>query len=100
MAVYQIAIVKVTNRTPGFMEYVKKSEALLKKYGAEYVVRGPATAVLEGDYLQGRAVVMSKWPSMEKIQEFWNSDEYQKEIKPLRENSGIYDIANFTEAAK
>ncbi|MDX2142773.1 MAG: DUF1330 domain-containing protein [Rhodospirillaceae bacterium] len=100
MAVYQVALVKLTNRTPGFMEYVKKSEELLKRFGGEYVVRGPATNILEGDYLQGRAVVVSKWPSMEKVQEFWNSEEYQKHIKPLRENTGVYDIATYTEAPK
>ena len=99
MAVYQVALVKVTKRTPGFMEYVKKSEALLAKYGAEYVVRGPANTILEGDYLNGRAVIVSKWPSIEKAKEFWNSEDY-KNVKVLRDGSGIYDIGLFTEAPK
>ena len=100
MAVYQVALVKLTNRTATFPEYVKKSAELLAKYGAEYVVRGPAQTVVEGDYLQGRSVVVSKWPSIERAMEFWNSDEYQKNIKPLREGSGVYDIGFFPEVPK
>lgn len=99
MAAYQIAVVKLTNRTPGFMEYVKKSADMLKEYGAEYVVRGPAETVLEGDFFKGCSVVVSRWPSLERAKEFWNSEEYQKKVKPLREASGIYDIGLFPEPA-
>jgi uncharacterized protein (DUF1330 family) len=72
MPAYQVALVKVTNRTPGFMEYVEKSAKMLAKYGAEYVVRGPAQSVLEGDFLEGRAVVISRWPSLEVIDDFFS----------------------------
>ncbi len=99
MAVYQVAVVKITSRTPGLMEYVKKSADIVAKYGAEYVVRGPADTILEGDYLQGRSVIVSKWPSMEKVKEFWNSDDYQA-AKILREGSGVYDVGLFNEAPK
>jgi uncharacterized protein (DUF1330 family) len=99
MAVYQVAIIKMTNRTPGLMEYVKKSGELVAKYGAEYIVRGPADTVNEGDYLSGRSVVISKWPSLEKAKEFWNSEEYQT-IKKLREDTGVYDVGIFNEVPK
>lgn len=99
MAVYQVAIVKIENRTSGLMEYVKKSAEIVAKYGAEYLVRGPADTVLEGEYLQGRAVIVSKWPSMEKVKEFWNSADYQA-AKVLREGSGVYDVGLFNEAPK
>lgn len=99
MPIYQVAIVKVTNRTPSFMEYVQKSAELLAKHGAEYVVRGPADTVLEGEYLAGKSVVVSRWPSMEKAKAYWNSDEYQKNIKPLRDGAGVFDVALY-EAAK
>ncbi len=98
MPAYQVALVKVIERTPGFMEYVEKSAEILAKYGAEYVVRGPAKTILEGGYLDGRAVVISKWPSLETIEEFFHSEEYQK-IKPLREGSGVYDIAAYESAS-
>ncbi len=100
MAIYQVALVKLTNRTAALSEYVKKAGELVAKYGGEYVVRGPAQSVVDGDYLQGRSVVVSKWPSIEKAMEFWNSEEYQKNIKPLREGTGIYDIGFFPEVPK
>ena len=75
------------------------SAEIVAKYGAEYVVRGPADTILEGDYLQGRSVIVSKWPSMEKVKEFWNSDDYQA-AKILREGSGVYDVGLFNEAPK
>ena len=98
MPAYQVALIKVTNRTPGFLEYVERSAEILAKHGAEYVVRGPAKTVLEGDCLEGRAVVISKWPSLEAIDEFYYSDDYQQ-IKPLREGSGVYDIAAYEAAS-
>lgn len=100
MAVYTVSIVKITERTPGLMEYVKKAADLSASYGGEYVVRGPAETVMEGDYLTGRSVVISKWPSLEKAKAFWNSDEYQTKLKPLREGSGIYDVGVFNEVPK
>lgn len=98
MPAYLIAAVKVTNKTPGFMEYVEKSAVFLAKYGAEYVVRGPAKSVVEGDYFVGRATVVSKWPSLDAIDNFYHSADYQS-IKPLREGSGLYDIASYEAAS-
>jgi uncharacterized protein (DUF1330 family) len=100
VAVYQVGIVKITNRTPGFMEYVKKAAELLAKYDAEYLVRGPADTILDGDYLKGAAMVVTKWPSLEKAKEYWNCEEYQKNIKPLREGAGVIDIGLYNEAPK
>jgi uncharacterized protein (DUF1330 family) len=97
MPAYQVAICKITNRTPGFLEYVQKSAVLLPKFGASYVVRGPADTVQEGDYLKGAAVIVTKWPSVEACRNFYNSPDYQA-IKALREGSGIYDIGLYPEA--
>ena len=97
MPAYQVAICKITNRTPGFMEYVQKSAALMAKHGASYVVRGPAETVAEGDYLKGAAVIVSKWPSVDAAKTFYNSPDYQA-LKALREGSGIYDIGIYPEA--
>lgn len=94
MPAYQTALVKVTKRTPRFIECVEKSAQILAKYGAEYVARGPAKTVLEGGCLEGRAVVVSKWPPFDAIEEFFHSEDYQK-VKPLREGSGVYDIATY-----
>jgi uncharacterized protein (DUF1330 family) len=97
MAAYQIAICKVTARTPGFAEYVQKSAEIMAKLGIEYLVRGPAKEVQEGEALKGTAVILTKWPSVEACQAFYNSPDYQA-IKPLREGSGVYDIGVFPAA--
>ena len=97
MAAYFVALAKVTDETEGLAEYVRLSAELGAKLGAEYVVRGPAETVYEGDYLQDRAVIVYKWPSMQVAKDYYESEEYQKRVKPLRDNTGIYDIGVFEE---
>ena len=43
----------------------------------------------------GQAIIILEFPSMENVRAFYDSDEYQKGCKPLREGTGIYDIAFF-----
>lgn len=95
MAGYVVAIVRIDKMTDGLKEYIGKAAELSEQHGAEYVVRGPAKDVVEGDYLNGRSVVVSKFESLEKAEAFYHSDAYQNEIKPLREGSGVYDVAIF-----
>jgi uncharacterized protein (DUF1330 family) len=51
--------------------------------------------VYEGEFLKGKSVVVSRFPSMERLRAFYESEEYQKNLKPLREGTGIYDLAAF-----
>lgn len=95
MAGYVVAIARIDKMTEGLKEYIGKAAELSAEHGAEYVVRGPAKEVMEGDYLSGRSVVVSKFESLEKAEAFYKSDAYQNEIKPLREGSGVYDVAIF-----
>ncbi|MBT5566885.1 MAG: DUF1330 domain-containing protein [Rhodospirillaceae bacterium] len=95
MAGYVVAIARIDKMTDGLKEYIGKAADLSAEHGAEYVVRGPAKEVLEGDYLNGRSVVVSKFETLEKAEPYYHSDAYQKDIKPLREGSGVYDVAIF-----
>ncbi|MBT4739706.1 MAG: DUF1330 domain-containing protein [Rhodospirillaceae bacterium] len=95
MAGYVVAIARIDKMTDGLKEYIGKAADLSAEHGAEYVVRGPAKEVLEGDYLNGRSVVVSKFETLEKAESYYHSDAYQKDIKPLREGSGVYDVAIF-----
>lgn len=92
---YIVAIARIDNMTDGLKEYIGKAADLSEEHGAEYVVRGPAKEVVEGDFLAGRSVVVSKFETLEKAEAYYKSDAYQKEIKPLREGSGVYDVAIF-----
>lgn len=95
MAGYVVAIARIDTMTDGLKEYIGKAADLSVEHGAEYVVRGPAKDVLEGDYLSGRSVVVSKFETLAKAEAYYHSDAYQNDIKPLREGSGVYDVAIF-----
>ena len=95
MPAYLVSVVQLTNPTPGFRQYAEKSAQLIHKHGGKYIVRGKAARILSGDLYQGRVLIVAEFPSVENINAFWDSDEYQKDCKPLREGSGVYDIGVF-----
>ena len=95
MPAYLISVVEVTNPTPGFRQYAEKSARLIKQHGGRYLVRGKPASILSGDLYQKKVLIVAEFPSVENIHAFWGSDEYQKDCKPLREGSGIYDIGVF-----
>lgn len=95
MATYLLAVAEVTNRTEGLKEYQQKSAALIEKHGGKYLVKGPAAGIVEGDLLQGKVVILSEWPSADAANEFINGDEYQNNVKHLRDGTGNYHIAIF-----
>ena len=97
MAAYLVATAKIDNFTEDMKKYVQLAEELMHKAGGQYVVRGPCEKVLEGDLLAGRHVIVSKFPTMEALKSFAESDEYQNHIKPLRAGTGTYDIAAYEE---
>ncbi|WP_446830833.1 DUF1330 domain-containing protein [Candidatus Foliamicus sp.] len=53
------------------------------------------SAVTEGDMWSSRPCVVSRWPSLEAAKAFWNSQEYQEVLKPLRADTGLYDVGLF-----
>lgn len=95
MAAFIIVSARVDNRTEGFVEYSRRAAELTYARGGEYIVRGAAETVLEGEMWSQRACVISRWPSLEAAKDFWNSKEYQEVLKPLRANTGLYDVGLF-----
>ena len=95
MAAYLIAIAQITDFNDNVKKYAQLSAEWAAENGGEYVIRGPAAEVAEGELLAGRSVIVSTFPTMDQLKAFYDSDRYQKEIKPLREGSGTYDIAFF-----
>jgi len=92
MPAYILSVVELKNVTEDFKRYSAGSAALSKQFGGEYLIRGKAAKVYEGELFAARSVVLSRFPSMEQLKAFYESDEYQKNLKPLRAGSGIYDI--------
>jgi uncharacterized protein (DUF1330 family) len=95
MPAYLVSVVEVTNPTPGFRQYAQKSAELLKQFGGRYLVRGKPAEILSGDLYQKKTVIVAEFADITKLHAFYHSDAYQKDCKPLREGSGIYDIGIF-----
>jgi uncharacterized protein (DUF1330 family) len=74
MAAYLIADIEVLDPA-GFAEYQQKVPATIAHYGGRYLVRGGATAVLEGALSPQRCVVL-EFPSMAQLKTWYASPEY------------------------
>lgn len=70
---------------------------IVRRHGGSYVAYGEPNLKLEGDWPAGRAMVIERYPCLEALRQFWQSDQYQKEIKPLREGAGRFTVAAFEE---
>lgn len=95
MAAYLVALAQITDFNDNVKKYAQLAAEWAAENGGEYLVRGPAAKIGEGELLEGRSVIVSRFPTMEQLKAFYESDRYQKEIKPLREGSGTFDIAMF-----
>lgn len=74
MSAYILANVKVTNAEQ-YEDYRRLSTLAMKEHGAEVLVRGGKTTVLEGDWTP-ECVVLLKFPTPEGAQAFYDSPEY------------------------
>jgi len=92
MPAYQVAICNITNPTPEMKEYAQKSAEIVTSLGGEYIVRGPAKDVKQGEFLKGKVVLITTFPTMDQLEAFWASEEYNA-IKHMRDGTGEYDIA-------
>jgi uncharacterized protein (DUF1330 family) len=93
MAAYMLAVCNITNPKPEMKEYSQKSAALAKQHGGKYLLRGKPVENYEGELLEGKVVILSEFPTMDDLQAFIKGDEYQNNIKHLREGTGEYHIA-------
>jgi uncharacterized protein (DUF1330 family) len=95
MAVYLVSVCNITNPGPNLKKYAELSAQLIRKHGGKYLVRGKPVESVSGDMLPNRVTIIAEFPSAENFRAFFYSDAYQKDCKPLREGTGIYDIGLF-----
>lgn len=76
MAGYLVATVHITDPA-SFGEYIKGIAGLSERFGGEIVVRGQASAVLEGDAPEGLRVIVSRYPDAASARAYLDSPEYQ-----------------------
>ncbi len=77
-------IVDVNIHDPSqYEEYKRLTPASVHAYDGKFIVRGGATATLEGDWQPGRIVVL-EFPTLERAKEWWASEMYAP-AKALRQ---------------
>ena len=77
--VYMIAINEVSNQEGYAKEYLPDAQKAIKDHGGVYVAAGPGTQIAGG--LPNGRVVILRWESMEVLQKWRNSPEYQGALK-------------------
>jgi uncharacterized protein (DUF1330 family) len=83
MAVYVIVNINIKD-LPAYETYKAGAPALIRKHGGEYLARGGATEVLEGDWKPGR-IALLKFPDLAAVKALLSDPEYQP-LKAVRQN--------------
>ena len=86
MSAYLIVDINITD-VLGYQEYKDKVPDVHALFGGNYLVRGGATKVLEGDWHPNRLVVL-EFPDMASLASWYDSPEYAA-LKEVRKNSAI-----------
>jgi uncharacterized protein (DUF1330 family) len=77
--VYMVAINELADADRYAKEYVPPAQQSVKDHGGEYIAAGPGAPIL-GNLPQG-AVVILRWDSMEALEGWRNSPEFQAVLK-------------------
>jgi uncharacterized protein (DUF1330 family) len=77
--VYMIAVNEISDQERYAKEYVSPAQKSVKDHGGEYVAAGPGTQVA-GNLPHGPVVIL-RWDSMEALQAWYNSPDFQAALK-------------------
>jgi uncharacterized protein (DUF1330 family) len=89
LPVYMIAINEVSDEEGYTKEYLPAAQKAIKEHGGVYVAAGPGTQVA-GNLPNGRVVIL-RWETIEALQGWRNSPEYQAALK-VGEKYAKYNI--------
>ena len=84
MSAYFVARVNITDPEK-YREYTSVTPGVIKQYGGKFVIRAGNMVTLDGPEVTDRIVVI-EFETLEKVQEFYNSKEYQQ-AKELRKDA-------------
>ena len=76
MAVYLVVDTDLFEPT-AYEEYKLKAKPIAEQFGGEYLARGGAMDVKESDLWTPKRLVLIRFDSAEKAQNFYNSPQYQ-----------------------
>ncbi len=82
MEVYLVAKITEINNSDKYNKYTELARPIIEKFGGEYVINSTKVENLKGGENPEKILIL-KFPSKEKYQECFSSDEY-KEIVSLR----------------
>jgi uncharacterized protein (DUF1330 family) len=77
--VYMVAINEVADQERYANEYVSAAQKSVKDHGGEYIAAGPGTP-LAGNLPRGPVVIL-RWDSMEALERWRNSPDFQAALK-------------------
>jgi uncharacterized protein (DUF1330 family) len=77
--VYMVAINEVSDQERYASEYVSPAQKSVKDHGGEYIAAGPGTP-LAGNLPRGPVVIL-RWDSMEALERWRNSPDFQAALK-------------------
>lgn len=94
--VYLMVHIEQLDRTKSaaYGKALRKS-GIVSRYGGEYLMVSPPSLMLEGDWPADNGFMIERYPCRAMFEAMWFSDEYQNELKPLRDGSGVYTVALF-----
>lgn len=95
-AAYVIGNITVIDQNK-WSEYRSKVPATLIPWGGELVFRGKQSAVLGGEHQHSDTVVI-RFPSIEALNNWFGSDDYQ-ELIPIREQAANMDLISYQSEA-
>jgi uncharacterized protein (DUF1330 family) len=75
--VYQISLEDVSNPEAIVKEYTPLASAASRKYGSRHIANSFAVSI-DGTQPRNRLVIINQWDSLEQVQTWFNSPEYQK----------------------
>ena len=93
MSALMIARISIKNPEK-FQEYISKTTQVAKTFGAELVYRGKTDKALNGESADHGLTIIVKFPSLDKINEWYGSDAYQP-LKALRDEGSVMEMTSY-----
>jgi len=93
---YVVCVYKSITSQEKLKEYAIKARAAVEKHKGRFLIRGGKSTISEGD--KSPRTVVIEFPSMERAESFYQSDEYRNGLKYI--NSEVADrFLNIAEVA-
>jgi uncharacterized protein (DUF1330 family) len=89
LPVYMVAINEISDQEGYTKQYLPTAQKTIKEHGGAYVAAGPGTQI-DGSFPKGRVVIL-RWESMEALNGWRHSPEYEA-IRKVGEGFAKYNV--------